>query len=475
MNNETKITVLYLDEKSLTTVLSSNSSPLIPFSHFTQAFSIAKIILVQKLLFGLSECKYDDYSLQNIKTHVSRISNELFNYNKEGFIQPDAVSSNRVVRIFRSVFPELEPFFLEGSNTIYQLFILQHLANITLLLLQVEYKLALAKDEKTDVTAEEADFLKDLELDVKDLRGKITPGIRSELTRRRMTVYNKVYSGYDTEYQVEEIRSVDLLCFTLASYSRSYLRYIPLNIDYSIETVGEAMSVPNCISNFVQFLVKLYRHLDGKPDEDLEKLVEQLDLLVDSKELERITTNDTKIYSLPRDLSSLYTKYHTYYSEDESEYTLKYLVEKSISFIHSDLKNEYNQLIKLVSDKLCATEPKPSKSRRIKTLFEGLRHNKKLELCDGKVIIVPTKLDLTMICHYSAADICTLKDLEEYKASMSIVKKTFVTIDKPLRISEIDVHLRDTSLLTVGNSSSLASLGKLYAADGLEKIEIAPK
>lgn len=475
-NEKTYIPVSYLDNGKLYTAVNFQSSPFDIFIPFSNPSILSKIILIQRLLFGLSECTYQDYSIDNIKKHVSIIKNELFNFKDLGFIPTHAVQTNTVFNTFRSVFPELENLMNDESDPIFRLFIIQHLTNITLLLLHLEYKLAIQKYKACvcSETETETESLKDFELDMKEILALITPGIRSELTRRRLSFYNKIYSGYDTEFITKEVRSVEILCYTLASYSRTYVRYIPLNLNFSTDAESESASlpVPPIIDDVMTFLVRVYRELDEKPDDEIEQFIKQLDILVDSKEIEREKTDDGFVYSRARDLSSLYKKFITHYDENVTEYSLKILVEKSIELVRKNLQEEYQFFIGLFKTFLKATE---SNRYKVKNSFlHGLRSNIKMSVND-KTIIIPTKLDITLISHYSPADICTLTDFDKYKESMTLVKKTFITLSKPLRISDIDVHLRDTSLLTVGNSASLAALGSLYADDGLEKVQIDKK
>jgi len=53
---------------------------------------------------------------------------------------------------------------------------------------------------------------------------------------------------------------------------------------------------------------------------------------------------------------------------------------------------------------------------------------------------------------------------------LNILGKTFITLDKPLRVFKWKVFLRDTSLLSPGGQS-LQSIGSLYE-EKLEKISL---
>jgi hypothetical protein len=73
---------------------------------------------------------------------------------------------------------------------------------------------------------------------------------------------------------------------------------------------------------------------------------------------------------------------------------------------------------------------------------------KKLQFEDG------TRVSLSFIkfyyvsALYNSADLPMLSDFCDFKQSLSIVNKSFVTIRKPLRIYGSSVYIRDTFLLT---------------------------
>jgi hypothetical protein len=79
-----------------------------------------------------------------------------------------------------------------------------------------------------------------------------------------------------------------------------------------------------------------------------------------------------------------------------------------------------------------------------------------------------------IICHYSPADLSMLSDFEELKNDLSIVKKVFVTLGKPLPYEHTNVYIRDTFLLCPAGGNSLEKIGKLYEKEGnYEKIEVS--
>lgn len=117
--------------------------------------------------------------------------------------------------------------------------------------------------------------------------------------------------------------------------------------------------------------------------------------------------------------------------------------------------------------------------KNIKSVNKGRKYlNKSLKIKTRdlpNLITIPCTLEITLISHYSPADLCTLSDFEDYKPQLSLLSKTFVTLRKPMNVCGVRVHLRDTSLLTLGSGASLASLGNLYSDQGLEKMDIDGK
>jgi hypothetical protein len=81
-----------------------------------------------------------------------------------------------------------------------------------------------------------------------------------------------------------------------------------------------------------------------------------------------------------------------------------------------------------------------------------------------------------IICHYSPADLSMLSDFEEIVERLSIVKKVFVSLGKPLPYEHSNVYIRDTYLLAPGGAQSLEKIGMLYEQEGkFDKIKISQR
>lgn len=84
---------------------------------------------------------------------------------------------------------------------------------------------------------------------------------------------------------------------------------------------------------------------------------------------------------------------------------------------------------------------------------------------------------LYLCMHESAADLSMLKDFEEFKESLDIVGRSFVTRSKSIIIdfkegtSKSKVHIRDTALIAPMGAKSLAAIGQIYGPE-FHKVDI---
>lgn len=221
------------------------------FSRFTNLLEftdsdLANFFTMQKSLYDLSGATYGDYSLENINQHVNSLM-RFTSFDYEGFVGLAALDNNSYIILMRSLFPTFEDQFrsVRGSEEcdrnprVYDevLFLTTHLINILCLYLIIELKISL----KVGITPSNVELYENLGIKQKSLLKHINPGIRSELSRRHFGFINKIYAGYDTEFETQEVRSVKLQCYTLATYDQSYFRYKPLNIDYTTDVLGKGL------------------------------------------------------------------------------------------------------------------------------------------------------------------------------------------------------------------------------------------
>lgn len=116
--------------------------------------------------------------------------------------------------------------------------------------------------------------------------------------------------------------------------------------------------------------------------------------------------------------------------------------------------------VKADSSVVAATSFSPSKSSRSwLTSFTGHRAS------------VSSTTQIFLILHNSAADLSILSDFNDYKNDLTIVNKSYVTLGEPLKVSGMDVQIRDTQLIAPGGSKSLRSISLLYK--DIPKLDVA--
>jgi len=103
------------------------------------------------------------------------------------------------------------------------------------------------------------------------------------------------------------------------------------------------------------------------------------------------------------------------------------------------------------------------------------------KLCLGNIdkeikISLSVTKNTYLIGHYNAADFSILEGFDEIKQQLSIVSKSFLTMVKPIKINNTNIHIRDTIMLAPGGQKSLAGLGKLYEKEGdFNKRQLTPR
>nr|YP_009926615.1 hypothetical protein [Wolfiporia cocos]QNH92635.1 hypothetical protein [Wolfiporia cocos] len=97
-----------------------------------------------------------------------------------------------------------------------------------MLMLLMEIQLALGNVGISEV-------ISDLEVLYERLFGLLTGGIRKSISQSRLTLEERIYTGFDTEFRTLDNSSVNLLCCTTAIYSRLVFRIKGLSINTTIK------------------------------------------------------------------------------------------------------------------------------------------------------------------------------------------------------------------------------------------------
>lgn len=353
---------------------------------------------------------------------------------------------------------------------------------------------------------------KDLALNLKnqerELYGRLDPSIRHHLQKRGISIKENTYIGFDTEFTTKKLEENTLISAQLAVTTKTYLklpRTYPYRTSMLDETTNKLLNLNNesTVFNYkkieasIQMCVNEVRKLKyRKHDESIFVLSESLRLI---KGLSYFEHEDHIIYSLPRSLIQSYIHFG-------DSFSMKELIQISSCMAKPHFVKTNNTLMSLIQDicsnKFSCLDGKEKLQEEIgikykdytaieqigegfetpqKTplLFQDLSEdlNEKrltrqflVDLFPQKVAISKTKT-YYIIAHLTPADLSLLSDFSLIKEELSIVNGSFVTLGKPLRIQDRNVHIRDTMLLAPGGKKSLASIGLLYG-EAFNKIEI---
>jgi len=218
-----------------------------------------------------------------------------------------------------------------------------------------------------------------------------------------------------------------LLCYTHASLSEVILRVKSDRVDFSLKHGSLNNSLP-VTSNVISELIKQIRNLNNK--------------------------NDTLLLELESKLSEKYQIFELA-SGDK-------IFKKKEQFTPTEIKTEYHDM---------SLGNEYSLKKLVTELTQGFNLKDRGVL---KQLLAPLKVTIQKECflsaHFTTADISSFSDFNEIKEKFAVLNKSFVGLDKTLRIQGWRVILRDTSLLSPGGMS-LRSVSELYSQD-LQKIQI---
>lgn len=361
----------------------------------------------------------------------------------------------------------------------------------------------------------EPTMLTDLNQLEKELCGMLDSMLRLKTRKQGITLTQNIYCGFDSEYKKIDMRFNRLLSVQLALSTQSTLK-LPLNPEFNfgyksksgeiIHEQGSKILDIEKVLGEIRRGIKTYRTLKfGGHDDSLTRLIIGIkesgkSYITDQEFMHVIYTN---------------TRVKQYFNRLES-YSLKKLVEKSLELVGSDLEDSAERIfeeLKNLFETALATNPGESLDTLTElldpctqnldkipsvvdlareTLYEdetvesaasptptvsNLRKSKKgnrrtwMTSFTSERVSVSIKKQLYLLIHNSAADLSILSDFNDFKESLDLVNKCFVTLSDPIKVGGIDVKIRDTQLLSPGGSKSLHSLSKLYPS--VEKIKIS--
>jgi hypothetical protein len=337
----------------------------------------------------------------------------------------------------------------------------------------------------------------------KELYSRLDPSIREKLKNKGISIIQNIYTGYDSEYKAIDAKNNELLSVQLAVNTKTLLK-LPNNKAYSITKLntltGEVYDVSYSIYLDAQLLekeinkcIKRIRLLSNFQiiDDSVERIVKSL-----IKEGVRYIENDKEfIFTFERtpidmwfkkvfngegynfkDLVKISNRIAKPYLDKESERIFNLL--KSIYDLNDDIKSIESKEVNKV-DRVNLTEL-PTKIIDCEDLEDfdeksvkntKYRRTRKQSFTGGMVSVTFHKNNY-FIAHLTNADLSILNDFEDIKPYLDIVNNSLITLKTPMLIDGVNIHIRDTMLLSPGGMKALGSIGNLY---GIGKLNIDKK
>jgi len=403
--------------------------------------STSSLLAIRSKLFYLTNRDQSaNLDVIDLLNYINDVQNLLYSFKKDGFVSSENMVLNPIFKIFRDLYPSYYTIFNYKSKvTLTSIFELEHFHNLIVLLLLLEVYLYLPelKELKKTVQLDESQEEDITLLDLKriELTKTLSGGIRNSISRKRLKVTERLYTGFDTEYIADNSIVNKLLCYTHASLSEVLLTIKSSSVDFSTKEgdVYHPITV-NLINDCIGYI----RFLRGEPDFELDYIKQSL--LETKTKFDLLHQSNGDLILRIKDNLSLETVQKVY--NDQEKDLLNITLEKLLI----DIEKIHKEHLKL---------------QRVDLLKLFANWNLKYSL----------KKEFFLISHYSPADISFLKDFNVFKDRLNILGKTFISLDKPIRVFKWKVFLRDTSLLSPGGQS-LQSIGSLYE-EKLEKISLS--
>ena len=368
------------------------------------------------------------------------------------------------------------------------------------------YRSKTVEDDSEDDLSEDA-FV-DFKVLSRDLYNNLDPSIRSKLTRRGISISKNIYTGFDTEYQNYSHPTENILISVQLSVSGKMLLQIPKKVEFDFvekeASTSRDLNKSQISSKFIKTelihsvinesidRIRLMKY--GKYDEGLDKLARGLS----NEGVVSFAKDDYTVFVFERSPIEQYFKFC-------DEFKFIDVIRISYQLLNNFFEREFKRLETVLGNAINLSDfDEVSESdkvedsfnlQKVKDTLEGSSKDIKvvdsddtlsnysefMNLADKKYtrtnntsytsekVSVTKRVNLYLLSHYTPADLSMLKDFEDYKVNFDIVNKSFVTLKKPLLIKGINVHLRDTKLISPGKKS-LEAVSSLY--DGIEKVKI---
>jgi len=278
-----------------------------------------------------------------------------------------------------------------------------------------------------------------------DLLRAMSPNVRAALKPVGVSVQQRIYAGFDTEYRVIEMGVVDPLSYQLAISTRILVKthnVDALDVNKSMQAIGNDYKV-------------LYQEAFGEAS--------NVNILVNALcHLTSLLKDNSHMNTLAK-LEDLAAKGNLHKSITSKGYTYTELSPVTNNIPDCAKYIEYiNKDTKLTSEALMG---------KIWKLGEPLLNNDlaNLNTLMGGVSLPPVKgknCNVYLLGHYLVADLAVLSDFSNFKTEMDLLYKSFSTLAKPYNVKlgtnhHMHVYFRDTGMVSPAGSS-LAAIGNLY-------------
>lgn len=336
--------------------------------------------------------------------------------------------------------------------------------NMVLLLM---LKMVILLEKQCNLKTLQGEHCPDVISDIKTLRKgllrMIHPGVKDKISMRGIKILLNSLVGYDSEYELKS--SLDklntLLSVQLAGCTELVLK-IPI-VDGKPVTPdvvsklsfndGEGKLKTVCCKSMDGVIKDLRNILWSKDD----LFIEQLTKIASCACINHRIIDGYLVCVFPQSEVRSSIQY-------VNEYTSRQLITDSEGLNDENHKKSLNTVIdmfneingKETSDKLLASLENNSNKRSTRITYRHM----------GGRLSISLKRQLTICLHESTADLSILKDFDQFKESLDIVGRYFVTL-KQLAFDwcKSFVHFRDTSLLSPAGSKSLAALGDIHGPE----------
>ena len=320
-----------------------------------------------------------------IKSLINSVLSEFYNFKIDGYVNQRNLESNKIFCIFRSFYPEYNEIFdSKEPIKLSQLTELEHFHNLVILVLLFDLELTIKRVSET-IFFDKGQLL-DLKQERVMLQKTLSGGIRVSLSRNRLIIINRLYTGFDTEYQCVDSQTNELLCYTTASIGECLLKIRCDSVDFSLKdgSVFSPRTAPLITTG-----IELIRFLKNKKDEEVNDLKKRL--MQDPSLCVMTLKNNDFVFRLKTfDFHKIKTSYVDL-TKNPKNYSFVRLLDHILD--SHDLDN---------------------------SRFIGLTRD-----------LNPTiKNECTLISHFTTADVSLFQDFEGIKTQFSVLSKSFLTLDK---------------------------------------------